>query len=190
MNFVCALSARATLPNYHQWGKLKALSRPGAPQRHLAEFLDNGDSTLYFPPKGRARSLDSGVNNYICFCDLTEPTPPPPSAGDIRRWITSFSPGGAFGLYINRVRKAAILLDRDDPGLAPEIRLVDEGDRNAHGGRFAHPNYIMAPDAMRLVVDLGWEETWECLLTSQAYYPPASHQKPYNLRLPTLTENC
>ena len=77
----------------------------------------------------------------------------------MRRWGATFNPGKTFGSYINPVRKAAILLGRDDAWLTPEIRLIAKRIRNAQDKSFAFPNSIMTPDVMRIILDQGRQST-------------------------------
>ena len=86
---------------------------------------------------------------------MTDSAPFPPSSGTIRRRCTNFNPCETFGLYINHVRKAAILLGRDDAWLTPEIRLIAKGIRNAQDLIYAFPNFIMTSAAMRIILDQG-----------------------------------
>ena len=90
---------------------------------------------------------------------MTDSAPFPPSSGTIRRRCTTFNPCETFGLYINHVRKAAILLGRYDARLTPEIRLIAKGLRNAHDKSFAFPNFIMASAVMRIILGQGWRST-------------------------------
>ena len=106
---------------------------------------------------------------------MTDSTAPPPSSGTIRRWVATFNPGKTFGLYINHVRKAAILHGHDDAWLTPEIRLIAKGLRNAQEKRFAFPNFIMTSDAMRIILDQGWQSA----VCMSAYLPC-----PFSLRAP------
>ena len=115
-----------------------ALQRSGASLHLRNEFLENGEKlNIMRTVQGSARSVASGINNYLRFCTMADSTPFPPSSGTIRRWITTFNTGGTFGLYINHVRKDAILLGRDDAWLTPEIRLIAKGIRNAQDGSFS-----------------------------------------------------
>ena len=137
--------------------KTEALIRPGAPQHLSYEFLDNGAKlNIMRSVQGSLRSVASGVNNYPRFCTLTDSTAFPPSSGTTLRWITTFNPGKTYGLAINRALKAAILLGHDDARLAPEIRLIAKGLRNAQGESFDFPNFIMTSDVVRIILDMGW----------------------------------
>ena len=77
--------------------------------------------------KGPHRSVAAGISTYIRFCKMTNNRPFPPSTGIIRKWSATFNPGKTFGLYINHVRKAAVLLNCDDGRITSEIRLIAIG---------------------------------------------------------------
>ena len=88
---------------------------------------------------------------------MADLTPPPPSSGTILMRIDTPNTGKTFGRYINRFRKAAILLGHDDAWLTPQIRLIAKGIRSAHDKRSAFPNSIMTSDAMRIIHDPRWQ---------------------------------
>ena len=120
--------------------KTESLCRSGAPKRLVNEFLDNGSKrNILRSAQGAIRPLASGISNYIRFCTLAASAAFPPSTGSVRRWVASFKPGETFGLYINLASKADILIGRDTAWITPEVRLLANGLRNAHEGRFAYP---------------------------------------------------
>ena len=88
---------------------------------------------------------------------MADSTAPPPSSGTIRRRSTTIDPDKTFGIYINHVRNAAIILGHDDAWLTPEVRLIAKGGRNAQEKSFAFPNFIMTSDVMRIILDQGWQ---------------------------------
>ena len=105
--------------------KIDAMRRSGAPLHLRNEFLANGAKlNILRSVQGSLRSAASGINNYIRFCTMADSTAPPPSSGSIRRWGTTSDPGKTFGLYINHVRMASIILGREDAWLTPEVRLI------------------------------------------------------------------
>ena len=94
--------------------KTDALGKSGATQRLVIEFLDNGGKlNIRCSAQSSLRSAASGVNNYIRFRTLTNSTAFPPSTGTVRPRSATFNPGETYGIYINHVRKAAILLGHD-----------------------------------------------------------------------------
>ena len=88
---------------------------------------------------------------------MTNSTAFPPSTGTVRRRSTTSNPGKTYGLYINHVRKAAILVGHDDDWVTPAVRLISKGLRNAQDRSFAFPNFIMTPDVMRIILGLCWQ---------------------------------
>ena len=136
--------------------KTDALRMSGESPHLRTEFLANGAKlNILRTVRGCLRSVASGINNYIRFFTMADSTPFPPSSGTVRRWSTTFNRGETFGRYINHVRKAAILLGRDDAWLTPEIRLIAKGIRNAQDLIYAFPNFIMTSAAMRIILDQG-----------------------------------
>ena len=136
--------------------KADSLRRSGAPQHMVSEFLDNGYKlNILRSVQGSIRSAASGINNYLRFCTMADPTAFPPSTGTIRWWSTTFDPGKTFGLYINHVRKAEILLGRYDDWLTPEVRFIAKGLRRAQDKSFAFTNFIMISDVVRIIIDQG-----------------------------------
>ena len=148
--------------------KTDALGRPGAPQHLVNEFVDNGAKlNILRPAQGSLRSVASGINNCIRICTLTDPATFPPSMGTIRRRITTPNTGKTFGLYINRARKAALLLGHDDARLLPDVRLIKKGLRGAQDKSFELPNFIMTSDVMRIILDQAWQSNMGTI----AYFP-------------------
>ena len=138
--------------------KTDAIQRSGAPIQLRNEFLEDGANlNILRSVRGSLRSVASGINNYIRFCTMTDSTASPPSSGTIRRRSTTFNTGKTFGLYITHVRKDAIILGHDDAWITPEVRLIANGIRNAHGKIFEFPNFIMTSDVMRIILDHRWQ---------------------------------
>ena len=65
--------------------------------------------------------------------------------------IALFRPGRTFAQYIAHVMKAAILIRRPTDWLAPSVRSVPRGLRNAQNLSFKFQNYLMADDLLRLL---------------------------------------
>ena len=90
---------------------------------------------------------------------MADSAPPLPSSGTVRSRSATSNTGETFGIYINHVRKAAILLGHDDAWLTPEIRSIANGIRCAQGLSFTVPNFIMTSDVIHIILDQGWQST-------------------------------
>ena len=149
-------------------GQTEALGRSGVPQHLRNECMGNGAKlNILRSVQGSLRSVASGINKYIRFCTLTGPTAFPPSSGTIRRRGATFNAGETYGLYINHIRKASILLGHGDAWLTPEIRLIADGLRNAQGESSALHNFITTSDVMRITIDQGCQRNMGAI----AYLP-------------------
>ena len=121
--------------------KTDDLHRSGTPLNLRNQVLGNGaELNILRSAQGSLRPVASGINNCLRFCTMADSTAFHPSSRTIRRRIATFNTGKTFGLYINHVRKAAIILGRDDAWLTPEVRLISRGVRNAQDKSFAPPH--------------------------------------------------
>ena len=165
-------------PNFDRltpMGKTNALALCGAPKHLLEEFMDNrAKLNLLRSVKGSLRSVASGIANYLRYCNTNNYRPFPPSTGTVRKWSSTFNPGKTYGLYVNHVRKAAILLNCDDNWITHEVRLIAKGLKNEQDKSFAFPNFIHSVDLFKIIEHEGMLSTFGMLAYLSYLFPPQS----------------
>ena len=132
--------------------KTNALATCGAPEHLISEFLDTSDRiNILRSVQGSLRSVASGVNSYLRFCNLLSIPPFPVSTACASRWSACFNPGETYAQYTCRIRKACILLQHSTGWFTEEIKTIYRGLRNAQGRSFASPNFLMSGGLLEII---------------------------------------
>ena len=114
----------------------------------------------YDQSMGPLRSAAAGISTYIRFCKMANNGTFQPSSGIIRKWSAPFNHGKTFGLYINHVRKATILLNCDDGWLTSEIRLIARFLRGELDRSFPCQNFARSVDLFEIIDREGKQSTF------------------------------
>ena len=147
-------------------GKTKEIAARAPSSPGLADFLDSQARTnMLRGPRGCLRSAASGIENYVRFCSAAQATPFPVTKTTLRRWSAAFRCTKTFGLYLNHVKKASILLEQDTSWRDAEIRAIANGMANAQDRSFAFPTYVLSTDLTNLI---DWE-TWHSPIAQVAF---------------------
>ena len=134
-------------------GKTKAIAVLGPSAPGLTDCLDSqAKINVLRGVQGCLRSVASGITSYVRFCSAVQAIISPVTKTLLRRWIATFRCTPTFGLYLNHVKKASILLEQDTSW----HDAIAKGMANAQDRSFAFPNYVFPHDLIKLIE---WE-TW------------------------------
>ena len=160
-------------------GKTKAIAALGPSAPGLLEYLDSqAKINVLRGVQGCLRSVASGITSYVKFCSAVQATPFPITKTILRRWSATFRCTPTFGLYLNHVKKAAVLLGQDTSWHDTEMKAIAKGLANAQDKSFAFSNYVFSQDLMGI---LEWE-TWHSPLAQVAFLSYL-----FSLRVPSET---
>lgn len=93
----------------------------------------------------------TGISTYSRFFKSAGNRPSTPSSGTMRKRADTFNPARTIGPYINRARKADIILNRNNERITPEITLKSRGMRRENGMSFSFPNFARSPGLPRII---------------------------------------
>ena len=92
-------------------GKTNALAALGPSAPGLTDFMDSQDrADILRGLQGSLRPVGSGIANYAKFRSAAQANPFPAIPLTIRRRVETFNCGNTYGLYVNQVKKASLLL--------------------------------------------------------------------------------
>ena len=108
-----------------------------------AQFLTLGaEINILRSVKSSLPCVRSGVASFMRSADLLARPNFHPTSETAQLRGSTFNPGRTFGNYLARLKKGCALLNSDTYGLAPVVRGVAKGLKNAHGMSSEFPNFI------------------------------------------------
>ena len=129
-----------------------ALKQCSAPDYLIDEFCDlRAQENILRAVQGSLRSVASGINCYLRFCDTREIPAFPITVATVRRWSGIFHPGKTFGLYASHLKKADMLLGNEPSWHNCQIHTISKGLINAQDRSFAFTNFIQSNDLFRIL---------------------------------------
>ena len=159
--------------------KTFALGACGAPEHLVTEFMDTSARiNILRTVQGSLRSVASGLNSYLRFCNTFSIIPFPVTPCSARRWGAVFHPGKTFAQYSAHLRKSCILLRFPNDWFNEEIKTISRGLRNAQDRSFVFPNFLMSSDLLR-ITKYEWRFAPMAILAYLSYL--------FSLRVPSET---
>ena len=151
-----ALQQKALLPpnfdNLTPKAKTTAIAQSTADHNDILNFCDlQAKFNILRAVQGSLRSVASGINSYLRYCQSIDANPFPITRATVRRWSSTFKPGKTFANYTNHLKKADLLLGNEPKWCNLEIRTIAKGLINAQDRSFAFPNYIQSVDLFQII---------------------------------------